>query len=220
MRAPRSPKRQGRAALTALRNLTLLACAGGALWLIERGHTDPLAYAALIGVAVGITLVYLPQPRRRRGQTVDAFAARDGAAGRSRLLRGVFVIDGDTLDDTRTGIRYRLQNIDAPETGDNALCETERRLGERAKWDTIAMVRAAQKIEARPTGQIDQYGRTLAYILIDGHDLGERLIERGLAHAWRGRRELWCGPDGSLLAIARRRRDTFFCDHCRLQWRP
>jgi endonuclease YncB( thermonuclease family) len=220
MGAPRSPRRQGQAARTALRNITLLACAGIALWLVERGYTDPLAYAALAGIAIGATLVCLPAPRRRRGQTLDAFAARDGAAGRSRPLRGVFVIDGDTIDDVRTGIRYRFQNIDAPETGDNALCESERQLGERAKWEAIKLVRAARRIEARPTGEIDQYGRTLAYIIIDGVDLGEALVSRGLARPWQGRRELWCGPDGSLLLIARQRGDAFMCQHCRLQWRP
>lgn len=219
--ARRSPRRTS-AKLEPLRNAVLFTLLISALYLLNQGYTDTLPYAgaAIVGIAVALILLQFDRPRSRQRPVYDKYAARDGAAGRTRTLSCVFVIDGDTVDDTRGRIRYRLQNIDAPETGDNARCESERRLGERAKWDAIALVRSAHTIQARPTGEIDRYGRTLAYILIDGRDLGELLIQRGVAHPWRGRRELWCGPYGSLLSIARQRGDTFFCETCRLQCRP
>jgi endonuclease YncB( thermonuclease family) len=46
---------------------------------------------------------------------------------------------------------------------------------------------------------MDQYGRTLAFVRIDGRDYGEIMIERGLARPWRGRREPWCGGHGELI---------------------
>ena len=44
----------------------------------------------------------------------------------------------------------------------------------------------ARQVEAHPTGRRDRYGRIVARIEIDGVDLGERLIARGLAQPWRG----------------------------------
>ncbi len=38
----------------------------------------------------------------------------------------------------------------------------------------------------------DQYGRTLAVVLVDGESVGAKLIEEGHAHPWAGRRETWC----------------------------
>lgn len=110
----------------------------------------------------------------------------------------VRVIDGDTIEDLGTGERIRLPNIDTPETGERAQCRAERQAGEAA-------TRAAREITSgsivtvQRTGRIDQYGRTIGFVLVDGRDLGVTLMERGLARPWRGRREPWCGPDGRLL---------------------
>jgi endonuclease YncB( thermonuclease family) len=43
-----------------------------------------------------------------------------------------------------------------------------------------------------PVGRRDRYDRVVAYIVVDGRDLGEVLMAEGLARAWRGRREPWC----------------------------
>jgi micrococcal nuclease len=87
-------------------------------------------------------------------------------------------IDGDTLRDGEE--RYRVENIDAPERGRRADCREERLLAE------------AEQVEALPSGRRDRYGRVVARIRIDGVDLGDRLIARGLAQPWRGRKANFC----------------------------
>ena len=114
-----------------------------------------------------------------------------------------WVIDGDTIDDRATGVRYRLANIDAPETGDNALCFWERKRGDEAKWAAVRLVRGANKVSVRRTFRTDPFGRRVAFVLIDGEDLGSLLVAQGLARPWRGVRRKWCGPKGGLALISR-----------------
>lgn len=109
------------------------------------------------------------------------------------------VIDGDTFEDRNTGDRYRLVNIDTPETGGRAACAAERQLGDRATRQARALITGAENLDVRRTGRIDRYDRIIAFIEIDGRDLGELLIADGLARPWRGRREPWCDASGNLL---------------------
>ncbi len=109
------------------------------------------------------------------------------------------VIDGDTFEDLNTGDRYRLVNIDTPETGGRAACVAERQLGDRATSHARALITGADSLEVRRTGRIDRYNRIIAFIEVNGRDLGELLIEDGLARPWRGRREPWCDASGNLL---------------------
>jgi micrococcal nuclease len=109
------------------------------------------------------------------------------------------VIDGDTFEDLGTGDRYRLENIDTPETGARARCTAERQLGDRATLQARALITGADTLDVRRTGRIDRYNRIIAFIEVDGRDLGELLIADGLARPWRGRREPWCDASGNLL---------------------
>ncbi len=109
------------------------------------------------------------------------------------------VIDGDTFEDLETGERYRLENIDTPETGGRARCAAERQLGDRATRQARALITSADILDVRRTGRIDRYDRIIAFIEVDGRDLGELLIAEGLARPWRGRREPWCDANGALL---------------------
>ncbi len=106
------------------------------------------------------------------------------------VLAQPVVIDGDTL---RVGDeRYRVENIDAPERGARADCPEERALAEAARAYVVEWVANARTVEAQPTGRRDRYGRVIARIRIDRVDLGERLIARGLAQPWRGRKANFC----------------------------
>lgn len=109
------------------------------------------------------------------------------------------VIDGDTFEDLDTGDRYRLENIDTPETGPRARCPAERELGDRATARARAFIDGARRLDVRRTGRIDRYDRIVAFVHIDGHDLGELMIGEGLARPWRGRREPWCDAGGKLI---------------------
>lgn len=142
------------------------------------------AAQALIALTlIGLVVVFSPE----RG-----LAPGDAAADE---VRNATAIDGDTIE--AGGQRYRVANIDTPEVGDGARCAAERRHGQRATQRARALLDGAARVETRPIGRTDRYGRQVAYILIDGRDLGEALIAEGLARPWRGRREPWC--DGQRL---------------------
>lgn len=142
-----------------------------------------IALAALI---VGAALVFTPQEQ--------ALSPTPAAAD---TWRRVHAIDGDTIE--AGGRRFRLANIDTPETGDLARCAAERRLGERATARARALLSSAGRIETQEIGRTDAYGRAIAHVLIDGRDLGDVLVAEGFARPWRGRREPWCDTHNRLL---------------------
>lgn len=106
------------------------------------------------------------------------------------LLSQPVAVDGDTLRDGDE--RYRVQNIDAPERGSRSLCPEERVLAEASRAYVEAWIAQASVVEAHPSGRRDRYGRVIARIRIDGVDLGDRLVARGLAQPWRGRKADFC----------------------------
>lgn len=111
------------------------------------------------------------------------------------------VIDGDTL---RAGEeRYRVENIDAPERGRRSECADERALAEAARAYVMEWIAGAARVEVRPSGRRDLYGRIVARVEIDGIDLGERLMARGLAQSWRGHKADFCSASVGLLPAAR-----------------
>jgi endonuclease YncB( thermonuclease family) len=114
-----------------------------------------------------------------------AFVCLSGAA-----LAQVTAVDGDTVSEG--GVHYRLENIDAPETGDRAECDAERMLGENAAR-RMALLLASGPVTIRRTGRIDKYRRPIVFVSLDGRDIGSILIAEKLAVAWRGRRHDWCG---------------------------
>jgi micrococcal nuclease len=132
--------------------------------------------------------------------------AAEGLRGRAQHISAshadaqqIRVIDGDTIEDVTADITYRIENIDTPETGSRARCVAERNLGNRATSAARALITNASDLEIRATGRIDRYQRVIAFVLVDGRDLGETLIAEGLARPWRGRREPWCDAGGNLI---------------------
>ena len=106
------------------------------------------------------------------------------------LLAAPVAIDGDTLRDG--AVIYRLENIDAPESIRGAKCPEEAALADQATREAWRLLLSAKRVEARPSGRIDKYNRVIARIFLDGEDLGEALIAKGLAKPWRGRHAKWC----------------------------
>lgn len=107
------------------------------------------------------------------------------------------VHDGDSIR-LCSGERVRIANIDAPELFGSERCSATaaRRLresanppwcdyakGERAR-DALAAFLVRGSIQLQRVG-IDRYGRTLARISAGGRDVGDYLIEQGLARRWR-----------------------------------
>ncbi len=100
----------------------------------------------------------------------------------------ITVIDGDTV--RQDGERLRIENIDTPETY-RPECLAERMLGELATARLEEIV--ADGVEVQFTGRTGGYGRPLVLLTHEGQDVGEMLVEEGLAVEWTGRQADWCG---------------------------
>lgn len=114
------------------------------------------------------------------------------------------VKDGDTFYWGQEEIR--LFNVDAPELT-RWQCARARDIAIRATA-RLAELLAAGNIDIRRVG-VDRYGRTLAVVSANGHDVGQTLIREGLALPWTRanaswRYSVWCGetrghiPHGSV----------------------
>jgi endonuclease YncB( thermonuclease family) len=91
------------------------------------------------------------------------------------------VIDGDTLE--IRGERIRLWGIDTPES--SQLCRADGqvyRCGAKAANDLDAFI-AGRPVSCAPLSQ-DRYGRAVASCSVNGIDLGEWLVRKGLALDW------------------------------------
>ncbi len=153
-------------------------------------------FAIVFAFAFSATFLITNQAPRAEAQTQRAIAQAPRAEAIPSRIR---VIDGDTIQDVRDDIIYRLVNIDTPETGSRARCTAERALGDRATAAARTLIAQSERLELRPTGRIDRYGRTIAFVVVDGLDMGETLIAEGVARRWRGHREPWCDAGGNLI---------------------
>jgi micrococcal nuclease len=85
----------------------------------------------------------------------------------------VGITDGDTIKVIKDGIqvKVRLAAIDTPEKGQP--------YGQAAKKFTADLV-AGKIVKVWPT-DTDRYGRTIAFVFVDGVDLNKELLKAGLA---------------------------------------
>lgn len=99
----------------------------------------------------------------------------------------VAVLDGDTIKVLAPGnelLGVRLSYIDAP--------ETSQAFGQRSKQHLSEMVFGC-RVELHPLG-LDNYGRTLAVVILDGADINLEQIRSGFA--WPYYRHLIEAPPG------------------------
>ena len=110
------------------------------------------------------------------------FALLSSVALADDFIGQASVVDGDTLE--IHGTRIRLWGIDAPES--SQLCRGEDslqyRCGAQAANDLDAFI-ARRPVNCVPLS-LDQYGRTVATCSVGGADLGEWLVQSGLALDW------------------------------------
>ena len=120
------------------------------------------------------------------------------AADMTLPIRGV--TDGDTLRSTLKlpcplcNVSVRILDIDTPESNYLAKCPKEKELGLQAKAFVTSLAENQTTMMARNV-RWDKYGgRILAYVEIDGKDVGQQLIDRGLAKLYTGSgpKPDWC----------------------------
>ncbi|MEL8055031.1 MAG: thermonuclease family protein [Pseudomonadota bacterium] len=87
--------------------------------------------------------------------------------------------DSGRLED---GTPFRLHGVDAPETY-KPKCEAERIAGFDAKAAVIELTQSAKTIETKHH-YVDDYGRAVIDLEIDGVDLADMLVEQGLVQVW------------------------------------
>jgi len=89
------------------------------------------------------------------------------------LAKVVGVSDGDTITvlKDKMQIKVRLYGVDAP--------EKSQAFGSRARQFTSDLV-FGKTVEVKPT-DTDRYGRTVAWVFVDGRNLNEEIVRAGLA---------------------------------------
>jgi micrococcal nuclease len=150
--------------------------------------------SAAIVLLGAVTVLCADLPARAEAEA-PAHAAP--AAGPSVLT--MRIVDGDTIENTANGVRYRLDNVDAAPIGEAAGCASERALGERAAAAAEQLLGRARTLALSPTGRFDQAGKPMVFVSLDGRDLGELLIAQGAARPARARAEPWCDAAGDLV---------------------
>lgn len=134
---------------------------------------------------------------------VAIFVAVSNAHAKSIFAGRVsYVSDGDTLwvrpDAGGPPRKLRIDGIDAPE-----ICQT----GGKAARAVLEQWVLHQHVEVT-IRRNDDYGRGLARIQLDGHDLGAQMVQTGQAWSYRWRRDL--GPYAAEEALARQSRLGLF----------
>ena len=100
------------------------------------------------------------------------------------------LVDGDTI--WVNGVKYRLEGFDTPEPHTN-LCggRRERELATAASASLLDILNT-YRWTLHPNGEVDRYQRGIATIRVNGMDVGDILVEEGLARHWPDGDEWWC----------------------------
>ncbi len=109
-----------------------------------------------------------------------------GTGTEERTGRVVRVIDGDTVKVALHGRTetVRLLGIDTPESGRP---QTPVECGSKQAGSTLRRMVLDREVvlQSDPTqDDVDRFGRTLAYVTVDGRDAGEAMVASGWAKAY------------------------------------
>ena len=111
-----------------------------------------------------------------------------------RQYNGQYCYDGDTcyvmIDGNKAKIR--LLELDTPEIS-KPKCEAELELGLEARDYLNNLIANASLVEIKTEYEKDYFGRTLAYLIIDGEDASAKIRSNNLGVIYeRGNRKDWC----------------------------
>ena len=105
-----------------------------------------------------------------------------------------YCYDGDTCYVTVDGAntKIRLLELDTPEIS-KPKCEQELEWGLRARDFINDKIENAQAIEIKTNYELDWFGRTLSYLIIDGEDISAELVRNNLGFVYKnGFKVDWC----------------------------
>tara|TARA_Y100001935_G_scaffold181249_1_gene150078 strand:+ start:92 stop:493 length:402 start_codon:yes stop_codon:yes gene_type:complete len=107
---------------------------------------------------------------------------------------GQYCYDGDTcyvmIDGNKAKIR--LLELDTPEIS-KPKCEAELKLGLEARDYLNNLITNASIVEIKTEYEKDYFGRTLAYLIIDGEDASAKIRSNNLGVIYkRGNKKDWC----------------------------
>ena len=105
-----------------------------------------------------------------------------------------YCYDGDTCYVTVDGAntKIRLLELDTPEIS-KPKCEQELEWGLRARDFINDKIENAQAIEIKTNYELDWFGRTLSYLIIDGEDISAELVRNNLGVVYKkGFKVDWC----------------------------
>jgi len=111
-----------------------------------------------------------------------------------RQYNGQYCYDGDTcyvmIDGNKAKIR--LLELDTPEIS-KPKCEAELELGLEARDYLNNLIANASSVEIKTDYEKDYFGRTLAYLIIDGEDASAKIRINNLGVVYeRGNKKDWC----------------------------
>jgi len=131
--------------------------------------------------------------------------ANETSSETSSISKAYSSIYWSDADSGRLGkLKFRLANVDGPETGSlkqrgGAKCELERELGYEAKAYIVGFTKDKTIRIVRDYGK-DRYGRLVVDLEADGSDVGKSGVDAGHLKDWlhiKGRAQYpkpdWCG---------------------------
>ena len=136
---------------------------------------------SLSAVAASLTLASCGPPASIFSDGASALPAHD-----------LLVVEADTL--VIDGQRIRLANAVAPKAPPFAGCWAEAVAAREARAVTEGLLAQAYDIRLTVSARPVAHGSPLAQVTLDGEDLGQALIERGLAVRRGAEPFLWCAP--------------------------
>ena len=110
----------------------------------------------------------------------------------------VVVLNADRL--VLDGKKVQLANAVAPSAIPGARCWSEAMAAKQGRRAVREMFFAARHVEVRDTGKRDADGRSVALVQLDGVDLGETLLQLGLAAKPGPKRLDWRAPLSTRMA--------------------
>lgn len=164
----------------------------------DKPSEKPKTNARNMRIAIVIGLIMFALPFILMGLSVLAESQEKPYA----TITSIYWSDGDS-GRINGSLKFRLANVDAPETGSmkqrgGAKCEAERVLGYEAKAYILELTKGAVLRIERDQG-LDRYGRLVIDLSADGVDVGTSGMSYGHLRAWahKGRKALktkpgWC----------------------------